>query len=98
MCSAPAGSREGIRSAPRASCPYSCFHRERTMGLKAGWRGRFWEDFEDGDIYEHPLGRTILAADTSWYTRLTQISAPLHYDANYAAQTEFARPIVNSCV
>ena len=67
------------------------------MGLKEGWRGRFWEDFEVGDIYEHPLGRTILAADNSWFTLLTQNTAPLHFDANYAAQTEFGRPIVNSC-
>ena len=36
------------------------------MALKEGWRGRFWEDFEVGDVYEHPLGRTINAADNSY--------------------------------
>ena len=67
------------------------------MALKEGWRGRFWEDFEVGDVYEHPLGRTINAADNSWFTLLTQNTAPLHFDANYAAQTEFGKPLINSC-
>ena len=68
------------------------------MGLKEGWRGRFWEDFEVGDVYEHPLGRTIYAADNSWFTLLTQNTAPVHFDTNYAAQTEFGKPLVNSCL
>jgi acyl dehydratase len=67
------------------------------MTVKEGWRGRFWEDFEVGDVYEHPLGRTVTATDNSWFTLLTQNTAPLHFDANYAAQTEFGRPLVNSC-
>jgi itaconyl-CoA hydratase len=68
------------------------------VGIKEGWRGRYWEDFEVGDIYEHPLGRTINAADNSWFTLLTQNTAPIHFDANYAAQTEFGKPLVNSCL
>jgi itaconyl-CoA hydratase len=67
------------------------------MTVKEGWRGRFWEDFEVGDVYEHPLGRTVTATDNSWFTLLTQNTAPLHFDVNYAAQTEFGRPLVNSC-
>lgn len=67
------------------------------MGVKEGWRGRYWEDFEIGDVYEHPLGRTVMATDNSWFTLLTQNTAPLHFDAHYAAQTEFGRPVVNSC-
>jgi len=68
------------------------------MGVKERWRGRFWEDFEVGDIYEHPLGRTVYAADNSWFTLLTQNTAPIHFDVNYAAQTEFGKPLVNSCL
>ena len=68
------------------------------MGVKEGWLGRFWEDFEVGDIYEHPLGRTVYAADNSWFTLLTMNTAPVHFDANYAAQTEFGKPLVNSCL
>lgn len=68
------------------------------MAIKEGWRGRFWEDFEVGDVYPHPLGRTLTATDNSWFTLLTQNTAPLHFDAHYAAQTEFGRPLVNSCL
>ena len=63
---------------------------------KDGWRGRFYEDFEVGDVYRHPLGRTITSADNIWFTLLTQNSAPIHFDHNYAAQTEFGQPLVNS--
>ena len=33
------------------------------MAIKQGWTGRVFEDFEVGDIYPHPLGRTVIAAD-----------------------------------
>jgi acyl dehydratase len=55
-----------------------------------------YEDFEVGDIYEHPLGRTILAADNIWFSLLTQNTNPIHFDHAYASRTEFARPLVNS--
>ena len=29
------------------------------MTVKPGWEGRYFEDFEVGDVYRHPLGRTI---------------------------------------
>jgi acyl dehydratase len=67
-----------------------------TMAIKAGWTGRVFEDFEVGDVYRHPLGRTITQADNIWFTLLTQNTAPLHFDAYYAAQTEFKKPLVNS--
>jgi itaconyl-CoA hydratase len=68
------------------------------MNVKTGWKGRVYEDFEVGDVYEHPLGRTVLAADNSWFTLLTMNTNPIHFDANYAAKTEFAKPLVNSCL
>lgn len=66
------------------------------MTMKQGWRGRFYEDFEVGDVYAHPLGRTVLSVDNSWFTLLTQNTAPIHFDHHYAAQTEFGRPLVDS--
>ena len=45
------------------------------MPVKEGWRGRFFEDFEVGDIYEHPLGRTVTTIDNLWFTLLTQNTA-----------------------
>ena len=66
------------------------------MAAKEGWRGRFFEDFEVGDIYEHPLGRTATTTDNIWFTLLTQNTAPIHVDHAYAKQTEFGRPLVDS--
>ena len=37
------------------------------MALKEGWTGRVYEDFEVGDIYQHPLGRTVLISTGQVY-------------------------------
>ncbi len=66
------------------------------MTVGEGWRGRFFEDFEVGDVYHHPLGRTITTTDNIWFTLLTQNTAPVHFDHHYSAQTEFGRPLINS--
>lgn len=66
------------------------------MAIKPGWQGRVFEDFEPGDIFEHPLGRTITQADNIWFTLLTVNPNPIHFDEGYAARTEFKRPLVNS--
>ena len=66
------------------------------MAVKTGWTGRVYEDFTVGDIYQHPLGRTVLPVDNSWFTLLTQNMNPIHFDHAYAAQTEFGRPLVDS--
>ena len=65
------------------------------------WRaaaGRYFEDFTVGDVYEHRPGRTIGEADNTWFTLLTMNQHPLHFDAAYAAKSEFGRPVVNSCL
>jgi acyl dehydratase len=58
--------------------------------------GRAFEDFQVGDRFDHPLGRTVLAADNVWFTLLTQNTNPIHFDAAYASRTEFGRPLVDS--
>jgi acyl dehydratase len=60
--------------------------------------GRCFEDFRVGDVYEHRPGRTLSEADNTWFTLLTMNQHPLHFDAAYAAKTEFGRPLVNSCL
>jgi itaconyl-CoA hydratase len=68
------------------------------MSIKHGWTGRYYEDFKVGDVYDHPLGRTILAADNTWFTLLTMNTNPIHFDAEYASKTEFKKPLVDSCL
>jgi len=61
-----------------------------------GWTGRFFEDFAPGDLYYHPLGKTVTDTDNQWFTLLTQNTAKVHFDHVASSQTEFRRPLVNS--
>ena len=60
--------------------------------------GRYLEDFNVGDVYEHRPGRTISESDNTWFTLLTMNQHPLHFDAKYAAKSEFGQLLVNSCL
>ena len=66
------------------------------MTIQTGWTGRVFEDFNVGDRYQHPLGRTVTQTDNIWFSLLTANPNPIHFDSHYAAQTEFGRPLVNS--
>lgn len=58
--------------------------------------GRCYEDFEEGMVIKHPIGRTITSTDNTWFTLLTNNSNPIHFDHHYASQTEFGQVLVNS--
>ncbi len=58
--------------------------------------GLYYEDFEPGAIYEHRPGRTITDVDNIWTTLLTMNSQPVHFDAAYAAHTEWRKLLVDS--
>lgn len=66
------------------------------MNIRPGWRGRFLEDFEVGDVYRHPLGRTISEADNTWFTLLTMNTNEMHFNRHHAERSEFGRPLVVS--
>jgi acyl dehydratase len=68
------------------------------MSVKPGWQGRYFEDFEVGDIYEHRLGRTITETDNTWFTLLTMNTNPIHVDRHFSKDTPFGKPLVNSCL
>ena len=58
--------------------------------------GLFFEQFEEGHVFEHPWTRTVTEADNVMFSSMTMNPAKLHLDAAYAATTEFGQPIVNS--
>jgi len=58
--------------------------------------GRYFEDFEVGDVYEHRPGRTLTQYDNTAFTLLTMNNHPLHFDEAYAEGTEFGKPLMNS--
>ncbi len=66
------------------------------MAVKPGWTGRFYEDFEVGDVYRYPLGRTITEADNIWFTLLTMNPNQLHFNREYGKRTEFGQCLVDS--
>ena len=64
--------------------------------VKAGWMGRYYEDFEVGDIYRHPMGRTITETDNVWFTNLTMNTNQMHFNKHYAEKSTFGKYLVNS--
>jgi itaconyl-CoA hydratase len=58
--------------------------------------GLYFEDFEPGDTFEHRPGRTITDVDNIWMTLLTMNVQQVHFDAAYAAQTEWKKMLVDS--
>ncbi len=57
---------------------------------------RLYDDFTVGDVYRSRFGRTVIEADNVWFTALTHNTNRIHFDAEYAATTEWGRPLVNS--
>lgn len=58
--------------------------------------GLYWEDFTEGDVFEHRPGRTVLDTDNVYFTLLTLNVQQVHFDAAYAAHTEWKRMLVDS--
>ncbi|MCU1625537.1 MAG: mch 1 [Pseudonocardia sp.] len=60
--------------------------------------GRFFEGFVVGDVYQHPLGRTITEADNTWLTLLSMNTNQNHFNAHLAGQNPLTqgRVIVDS--
>ena len=69
---------------------------EATTTNDGGWSGRYLEDFRVGAHYRHRTGRTISEADNTWFTLLTMNTNQMHFNAEYAARSEFRRPLVVS--
>ncbi|WP_028239863.1 MaoC family dehydratase [Stutzerimonas azotifigens] len=61
-----------------------------------GQIGRYFEDFQVGDVYEHRPGRTLTETDNIHFSLLTMNYHPMHCDAAYAEKSEFGRLLVNS--
>ncbi|MEQ8403968.1 MAG: MaoC family dehydratase [Oceanicaulis sp.] len=58
--------------------------------------GRYFEDFNEGDVYEHRPGKTVTESDNHMFTLLTMNTHPMHFDAEFAAASEFKKNLVVS--
>lgn len=60
-------------------------------------RGRYFEEFEVGELFEHPIRRTVTEMDNVLFSALTHNPQPLHIDRHFCeTQTEFGQPLMNS--
>ena len=61
--------------------------------------GLYFEEFKVGQVFDHPIRRTITEADNVMISAMTHNPAALHLDEEYCrTQTEFGQRIVNSCL
>ena len=58
--------------------------------------GLYFEEFEVGRRFTHEVRRTVTEMDNILFSTLTMNPAAIHIDAEYAKNTEFGRPLVNS--
>jgi acyl dehydratase len=58
--------------------------------------GLWYEELEEGMVFEHSLSRTITEADNMWFCNATLNTQPLHIDYHKAAESEYGQPLVNS--
>ena len=58
--------------------------------------GRYFNEFEVGDVYEHRPGKTVTEYDNHLFTLLTLNTHPLHFDAEFGKASEFGRNLVVS--
>lgn len=57
--------------------------------------GRYFEDFEIGDVYKHWPGKTITESDDHLFCMITMNHHPLHTNQHYAeTQTHFKKNVV----
>ncbi|MGJ8536602.1 MAG: MaoC family dehydratase [Parasphingopyxis sp.] len=60
--------------------------------------GKWFDELEIGQTFDHPIRRTITETDNVLFTTMTHNPAQLHLDEEYCkAETEFGTRIVNSC-
>jgi itaconyl-CoA hydratase len=67
-----------------------------TQAAPKVWRGRFYEDFDVGDVFRSRFGRTVTEYDNLLFTCLTMNTNSIHFDAPYAEKTQFGQILVNS--
>jgi len=61
--------------------------------------GRYFDEFEAGQIFQHWPGRTLNEADNTWFTLLSMDQNPLHVDQHHArSKGHPGRPVPEALV
>jgi acyl dehydratase len=56
--------------------------------------GKYFEELEEGQTFEHWPGRTITEYDDTWFSLMSMNQHPLHIDDHYAASTQHGQRLV----
>lgn len=60
--------------------------------------GLFFDELRVGQVFQHPIRRTITEADNVWFSAMTHNPAQLHLDEEYCrTETQYGQRLVNSC-
>ena len=59
--------------------------------------GLYFEEFDVGRVFRHPLRRTVTETDNILFSSLTLNPQPLHIDRHFCeTETEWGQPLMNS--
>ncbi len=58
--------------------------------------GLYLDELEPGRIYHHALRKTVTESDNMLFSVMTLNPQPLHIDFDFAAKSEWGKPLVNS--
>ena len=59
--------------------------------------GKWFDELEVGQVFKHPIRRTLTETDNLLFTSMTHNPAQLHLDAEYCKnETEFGKVLINS--
>ena len=58
--------------------------------------GLYLEEFVVGRVFQHTLRKTVTESDNMLFSVMTLNPQPLHIDFDFAAKSEWGKPLVNS--
>jgi len=58
--------------------------------------GLWFDELDVGQVFDHPIRRTVTETDNLLFSTLTHNPAQLHLDAEHMKESEFGRVLVNS--
>jgi acyl dehydratase len=56
--------------------------------------GKYLEELEEGQTFEHWPGRTITEYDDTWFSLMSMNQHPLHIDEHYSSTTQHGQRLV----
>ena len=59
--------------------------------------GLWFDELSVGQVFDHPIRRTVTETDNVLFSTMTHNPAQLHLDAEYMKTSDYGQIIVNSC-